>query len=179
MAKNKKLDVLGFTVTVRKDEYISLTDIAKSVNVERPGDLIARWLQNSKTLLFLETWEKLHNPNFDLEKMQAFRLNAVSLRFGVNSTKYIEETGAMGMTSKKGRYGGTFAHLDLAIAFAYWLEPSFQVYFIHEFNRMKKDELDSKTNTLKFSFDKMIDRANDLRIMAEMGKSTLDDGEEE
>lgn len=177
MANDKKLSVLGFTVTVRKDEYISLTDIAKSVNPERPGDLIARWLQNSKTLLFLETWEKLHNPDFDLAEMQTFRLNAVSLRFGVNSAKYIEETGAIGMTSKKGRYGGTFAHLDLAIAFAYWLEPSFQVYFLHEFNRMKKNELDSKTNTLKFSFDKMIDRANDMRIMAEMGKSIIEEEE--
>lgn len=179
MAKSKKLDVLGFTVTVRKDEYISLTDIAKSVNEERPGDLIARWLQNSKTLLFLETWEKLHNSDFEVAQMQNFRLNAVSLRFGVNATKYIKETSAIGITSKKGRYGGTFAHLDIAIAFAYWLEPSFQVYFIHEFNRMKKVELETKSNTLKLSFDKMIDRANDVRIMAEMGRSIVDTSEEE
>ncbi len=140
MAK-QRLDVKGLTIQVHPNDYISLTDIARSAEGRKPADLITKWLQNQKTLLFLETWESVHNPDFKVAQMGDFRLKAVSERFSVTPKKYIEETGAIGIESKAGRYGGTYAHIEIAIAFAYWMDPVFQVYFLKEFNRLKSQDL--------------------------------------
>jgi len=141
---NQKVKVKGIEIQVNAEEYISITDIAKSANPTKPADIIARWLQNQKTLLFLETWEQVHNPDFKLAQMGEFRLRAVSERFSVTPKKYIEETGAIGITSRAGRYGGTYAHIEIAVAFSYWLDPVFQVYFLKEFNRLKTQDVLNK-----------------------------------
>lgn len=139
MAK-KKLTVDGLEIRLDKDDYVSLTDIAKRSSDREPSSLIQGWLRNQNTLLFLDTWEQLHNPNFKPSQMAGFRLSATENRNAISAQKYIKKTEAIGITSQSGRYGGTFAHSDIALNFCYWLSPSFQVYFIKEFQRLKADE---------------------------------------
>ncbi len=137
MAK-KKIEVQGLEITINKDDYISLTDLAKKSDSEARF-IIRSWLKNSNTLEFLETWEILHNQNFKRDQMVTFRLDSQSNSKVVTPQKLIEKTNAIGIVSKSGRYGGTYAHSDIALNFAYWLSPSFQVYFIKEFQRLKKE----------------------------------------
>lgn len=139
MAK-KNLKVDGIDITVNKDGYISLTDLAKKNSKQEPRFLIQSWLRNASTLHFLDTWEQLSNENFNRSQMATFRIFAVENRNLVSAKRYIAETGAIGLISKAGRYGGTFAHSDIALNFCYWLSPSFQVYLIKEFQRLKADE---------------------------------------
>ena len=137
----QKIIVDGTAININKDGYISLTDIAKrSVTDAEPIIALRSWLKNSNTLLFLETWEKRKNDNFKLDRMVQFRMNAADNRNYATPKKYIEETGAIGIVSKSGRYGGTFAHSDIALNFCYWLSPEFQVYLMEEFQRLKADE---------------------------------------
>lgn len=139
MAK-QKLTVEGLTIAIDKDGYISLTDIAKQSDRDRPAEMIRRWIRNSSTITFLATWEKVHNGNFKVAQMNHFREFA-SINRNIVSTKiYIEQTGAIGIIAKSGRYGGTYAHSDIALNFCYWLSPEFQVYFLKEFQRLKNDE---------------------------------------
>ena len=129
MAK-KKITVQGLDITIletKESDFISITDIAKKTSEQEPKFLIRNWLQNSSTLEFLDVWESLHNDNFKGAEMSTFRLNAMSRTFSATVQKYIEQTGAIGIISKSGRYGGTWAHQDIAFNFAYWLSPSFQV----------------------------------------------------
>jgi len=137
----KKINVEGFKINVNAEGYISLTDLAKKTNPDSPATPIQRWLRNQSTLLFMETWEKVHNQNFNLDQMVQFRLYATENRNSITPKKYITQTNAMGLMSKSGRHGGgTFAHSDIAINFCYWLSPEFQVYFIQEFQRLKTEE---------------------------------------
>ncbi len=141
MAK-QKITVEGLSIALERVEgvdYVSLTDIAKQTE-RSPAESIRDWLRNSSTLLFLETWETLHNPNFKVGQMHQFRNDASDNRKTVSPQRYIEETGAIGIISKSGRYGGTLANSDIALNFCYWLSPSFQVYFIQEFQRLKEQE---------------------------------------
>jgi len=139
MAK-KKLKVDGIDIMVNKDGYISLTDLAKRNSKRVPKDLIRDWIKNQDTLEFLDVWEQVHNENFKGAQMNAFRLYAISNLNVVSPKKYIKETGAIGLISTAGRYGGTFAHSDIALNFCYWLSPTFQVYLIKEFQRLKAEE---------------------------------------
>lgn len=173
MKEKGKINVLGFPVSikqVKQDDYISLTDIAQSNEGRRAPDLIRDWLKNQKTLLFLETWETVHNPDFKVAQMRDFRLEATSERFNVSPKKYIETTNAIGLISKSGRYGaGTYGHIELALAFAYWLEPSFQVYFLQEFNRMKEVENQKLENTKRWVLEKALRDADSIRDIAQLG----------
>ena len=169
--KKKKLKVQGITINIDTEEYVSLTDIAKSSVGKKPADLISNWMQNQKTLVFLETWETVHNPDFKVVQMHDFRIKAVSERYIMSPKKYIEATNAIGMISNAGRYGGTFAHLEIALAFAYWLEPSFQVYFLKEFNRMKVAEAKLLDNTRNWVFEKVLRSAEELKVIAELGQN--------
>lgn len=140
--KNQTITVRGLEIVIERidsEDYISLTDIAKQTE-RKPADSIADWLRNSATLLFLQTWEFLHNENFKVGQMHDFRINASDNRKSISPQRYIEETNAIGLISKSGRYGGTFAHSDIATNFCNWLSPEFQVYFIKEFKRLKEDE---------------------------------------
>jgi hypothetical protein len=134
--------VLGLEIVVERfssEDYISLTDIAKQTP-RPPAESIRDWIRNSATLLFLQTWEYLHNPDFKLGQMHQFRNLAVDNRTVISPQSFVEQTGAIGISSKSGRYGGTFAHSDIATNFCNWLSPEFQVYFIKEFKRLKEDE---------------------------------------
>lgn len=139
MAK-QKMTVDGLQISIDNDNYVSLTDIARRSSDREPSSLIQGWLRNQNTLLFLETWERVHNINFKPSQMAGFRLSATQNRNAISPQRYIKETEAIGITSKSGRYGGTFAHSDIALNFCYWLSPEFQVYFIQEFQRLKNEE---------------------------------------
>jgi hypothetical protein len=136
------ITVLGLEIVIERfdsEDYISLTDIAKQTP-RPPSETIRDWIRNSATLLFLQTWEHLHNPDFKLVQMHQFRNLAVDNRTVISPQSFVEQTGAIGISSKSGRYGGTFAHSDIATNFCNWLSPEFQVYFIKEFKRLKEDE---------------------------------------
>ena len=113
MAK-KKIQVDGLTISIGKEGYISLTDIAKRSSKNKPKVTIQSWLKNSNTISFLATWEKVHNPNFKGHQMLSFREFAADNRNLINSKTFIAMTGAVGIISTPGRYGGTKAHSDIA-----------------------------------------------------------------
>lgn len=134
----------------------------------------------------MEAWEEVHNPNSNLPQMGEVRMRATgSESYDVSPKRYIEETGAIGIISKSGRHGGgTFAHIEIAIAFAYWLEPRFQVFFLKEFNRMKEKEAMILENTKAWALDKMLNDSLGVYRLAELAKDLhtrvdLGSGEEE
>ncbi len=176
MAKQTQIEVLGISIAIKENDFVSLTDIAKSQSKKPPKVLIASWLQNHKTLKFLEAWEELHNPDFKGQDFLTFRDTALDEKTYVTAKKYVEGTGAIGIVSKAGRYGGTFAHQDIATAFAYWLEPKFQVYMIKEFLRLKEQET-RETHT-DWALGKMVDLAQQIYLVGK-GTESLRLGEEE
>jgi len=127
MAK-KKITVDGTTIRINKDSYVSLTDIAKRSTDREPAQVIRGWLRNTNTINFLATWEEVHNSDFKPVQMDRFRKQASDNRKKISAQSFIEQTEAIGLTSKSGRYGGTFAHSDIALNFCYWLSPEFQFY---------------------------------------------------
>lgn len=124
-----------------ENEFISLTDIARYRNEDDPRFIIQNWMKNRHTIEFLAAWEELHNPNFKRLQMHTFR-NDVSLnRFVMTPEKWIKATNAKGIVSKRGRYGsGTYAHSDIAMSFATWISPEFQLYILKDYRRLKTDE---------------------------------------
>ena len=122
------------------DDYISLTDIAKAKNADRPDDLIRNWLRNRNTLELLGIWEQLHNPGFKPVEFDGIKKQAGLNSFTLTPKQWIQKTGAAGIISKAGRYGGTYAHIDLAFEFASWVSVEFKLYLIKEFQRLKEDE---------------------------------------
>jgi hypothetical protein len=141
--KNKKIDVQGREVvinTVNNEDYISITDIAKYKDEKRTDYIIQNWLRNRNTIEFLGIWEKLNNPNFNPIEFEGFRNQAGLNSFVLTSKKWIEATNAIGIVSKPGRYGGTYAHKDIAFEFASWVSVEFKLYLIKEFQRLKDQE---------------------------------------
>ncbi len=142
--RKNKLVVQGGEISYLKEfgeeEYISLTDIARQFNSENPSFLIINWVRNKDTIEFLGVWEKMNNANFNLIEFDKIKNEAGSNRFVISVGKWISHTGAKGIISKPGRYGGTFAHRDIAFGFGYWMSPAFQLYLIKEFQRLKEDE---------------------------------------
>lgn len=160
----KLLQVQGLTITIEQAEnadYISLTDIAKRGTENKPADTIANWLRNQNTLLYLETWEKVHNPDLNVVQMHDFRLRAADNRASVSPKSYIEATGAIGLKSRAGQLGGTFAHSDIALEFCSWLSPVFKVYFFKEFQRLKKAEFSAKN--LEWHVERITDLVDEAR----------------
>ncbi len=131
-------EVLFFTI--KDEDYISLTDIARYKNPDEPKDLIKNWLRSKSTIEFLGLWEKLHNPGFKGVEFDPFMYQAGSNSFVLSPSKWIETTGAIGLVSRSGRMGGTFAHHDIAFEFAAWVSPEFKLYLLKEFQRLKKEE---------------------------------------
>ena len=120
-----------------ENEYISLTDIAKYRNDNDPRFVIQNWMRNRNTVEFLAVWEELHNPDFNRVQFEAVRSEAGLNRFVMTPTKWIEQTNAIGIVSKAGRYGGgTYAHSDIAMAFATWISPEFQLYIMKDYRRL-------------------------------------------
>lgn len=134
----------GFSIQVYtedfKNDFISLTDIAKYKNVDDPRFVIQNWMRNRNTLEYLGLWEILNNPKFNRVQFDTFRNEAGLNRFTMTPQKWIESTGAIGVISKPGRYGGTFAHSDIAMEFASWISPEFKLYIIQDYKRLKNKE---------------------------------------
>jgi len=150
-------------ITVRLEErnqadYICITDIAKQSSEYKPAYTITNWLRNQKTLAYLATWEQVHNPDFKVVQMNDFRIKASDDRGKVNPQLYIETTNAIGIVSKSGRYGGTYAHSDIAFEFCSWLSPEFKVYLYKEFQRLKADE--ARREGLEWNLRREIAKAN-------------------
>ena len=145
MAKNKSINVKGTEVTLfseGENDFISLTDIAKHKDPAHTDSIIQNWLRNRNTIELLGFWESLHNPNFKPLEFEGFRKQAGLNSFVMTPKKWIETTGSIGIISKSGRYGGTFAHRDIAFEFASWISIEFKLYIIKEFQRLKEDEND-------------------------------------
>lgn len=122
-----------------ENEYISLTDIARYKS-DDPTAVIQNWMRNRDIIEFLGLWEKLHNPNFKPLEFEAFRNQAGTNAFTMSPKKWITATDAIGIVSKAGRYGGTYAHSDIAMSFATWISPEFHLYLIKDYRRLKTDE---------------------------------------
>ncbi len=143
--------------THNEEDYICLTDIAKYKNAEGSDDLIRNWLRNRNTIEFLGIWEHLNNPDFKPVEFDGFRKLAGLNSFTLTPKQWIEKTNAVGVVSKPGRYGGTFAHKDIAFEFASWISVEFKLYLIKEFQRLKADELkqlgwDIRRNLAKINY---------------------------
>lgn len=124
-----------------ESDFISLTDIARTKNSEDPRYVIQNWMKTRFTVEFLGIWEQIHNPDFNRVEFDAFRNEAGSNAFVLTPQKWIESTGAIGIVSKSGRYGGgTYAHKDIAFEFASWISAEFKLYLIKEFQRLKDEE---------------------------------------
>ena len=140
----EQISAKGFSIQVYtedfKNDYISLTDIAKYKNSDDPRFVIQNWWRNRNTLEFIGLWEALNNPNFNRVQFDTFRNEAGLNRFTMTPSKWIESTEAIGIVSKSGRYGGTYAHYDIAMEFASWLSPEFKLYIIQDYKRLKEDE---------------------------------------
>ena len=130
---------IGIYTTDFENEFISLTDIARYKSDE-PKDVIKNWMRSKDTIEFLGLWEQLHNSSFKGVEFDAFKNQAGSNAFTMSPSKWIDTTNAIGMVSKSGRYGGTFAHSDIAFEFASWVSPEFKLYIIKDYKRLKTEE---------------------------------------
>lgn len=128
--------------STNEDDYISLTDIASFKNHNEPKDVVKNWLRNRGTIEFLGLWEHINNPEFKGVEFDSFLFEAGSNSFTLSPTRWIEQTNAIGIVSKQGRGGGTFAHKDIAFEFASWVSAEFKLYLLKEFQRLKVDEND-------------------------------------
>jgi hypothetical protein len=145
MAKNKTINVQGREIALISDkvnDYISLTDMARYRDAERTNYIIQNWMRTRSAIEFCGLWEQLNNPDFKSIEFDAFKNESGSNSFALTPQKWIESTNAKGIVSKSGRYGGTFAHRDIAFEFATWISAEFKFYFIKEFQRLKADEND-------------------------------------
>lgn len=141
MAINKSINVKGTAITVvaQNDfDYLSLTDM--TVGFKEGSGLIGKWITNKNTLEYLGIWEKINNPNFNYPEFGVIEQEAGVNRFIMSVGQWAERTKAAGLLVKAGRYGGTYAHKDIAFHFAMWLSPEFQIYLINEFQRLKEEE---------------------------------------
>lgn len=145
MAKSNKIHVSGTEITVLKSnmsDFISITDIARYKDAEHTDSIIQNWMRNRNTIELLGFWEIIYNPDFKPLEFEGFRKQAGLNSFVMTPKKWIEATNATGIVSKSGRYGGTFAHKDIAFEFASWISIEFKLYVIKEFQRLKEDEND-------------------------------------
>ncbi len=145
MSKNRKstIDVQGAAITVlshKEEDLICLTDIARVKNADRSDDLVRNWLRNRNTVEFLGVWERLNNPDFNSVEFDGIKMLAGLNSFALTPKQWIEKTNAIGIVSHAGRYGGTYAHKDIAFEFASWISVEFKLYLIKEFQRLKEDE---------------------------------------
>lgn len=143
MAKGRTLQVNESIITVihqNETDYISLTDM--TATFKEGSGLIGKWITNKNTLEYLGVWEKINNPDFNYSEFGVIGQEAGTNRFMMSVGQWIDRTKAVGMFVKAGRYGGTYAHKDIAFHFAMWLSPEFQIYLVNEFQRLKDDEND-------------------------------------
>ena len=150
--------LIAVNISKDGDDYISLTDMAKFKDPESTGIVIANWLTTKYTIQFMGAWEQVHNPSFNVMEFHNIRNEAGSNGFILSSSRWIKRTMAIGLRSASGRYGGTFAHKDIAFEFATWLSPVFKLYLIKEFQRLKVEE--NERLTLGWDAKRMLTKIN-------------------
>lgn len=160
---------IGIYTTDYENEFISITDIAKYKS-DAPNDVIKNWMRNRETLEFLGLWESLHNPDFKPVEFDGFRSEAGLHAFTMSPTKWIESVNAIGIVSKAGRYGGTYAHSDIALEFASWISAEFKLYIMKDYQRLKKDE--NSRLSLNWNLNREIAKLN-YRIHTDAIKDNL------
>ncbi|NMC85486.1 MAG: KilA-N domain-containing protein [Anaerolineaceae bacterium] len=176
-----RIEVKGIQVSIMNDQahdYISLTDIARFKNSAHSDDLIRNWLRNRNTIEFLGIWEQLNNPGFNPVEFDGFRKLAGLNSFTLTPSQWIEKTHAIGIISKPGRYGGTYAHQDIAFEFASWVSVEFKLYLIKEFQRLKEEEYqqigwDIKRNLARINYRIQTDAVQKNLIPPELSKSQI------
>ncbi len=174
-----KINVLSKEITVQSRnemDYISLTDIARYKESYQTDDVIRNWLRNRNTIEFLGIWEHLNNPDFKPVEFDGFRMQAGLNSFALTPKQWIEKTGAIGIISRPGRYGGTYAHKDIAFEFASWISVEFKLYLIKEFQRLMEEEQkqlgwDIKRNLAKINYRIHTDAIKEHLIPPELSKS--------
>ncbi|WP_341903741.1 KilA-N domain-containing protein [Fluviicola taffensis] len=161
MAKNQTIEVQGTPIAIYKgdsEDYISLTDIARYKDTANTDDIIKNWLRNRNTIELLGFWEQMYNPNFKPVEFDGFKKQAGLNSFVLTPKRWIETTNAIGIISKSGRYGGTFAHKDIAFEFASWVSIEFKLYIIKEFQRLKEEE--SNRLQIEWSIQRTLAKVN-------------------
>jgi hypothetical protein len=173
MKKSKRsiIEVQGTSISILSQpggDYISLTDMVR--NFDGAGALIEQWLKNKDTVLFLGVWERINNPSFNSLEFEGIRNEAGRNSFFLSAKKWVDLTGAKGLIASAGRYGGTYAHKDIAFEFGSWLSPEFKLYLIKEFQRLK----DSESNRLRveWNLQRTLAKVN-YRIHTDAIKETL------
>ena len=156
---NRTITVQDSVVTISThldQDFISLTDMVR--NFDGGSALIEQWLKNKDTVLFLGVWEQLNNPGFNSPEFEGIKNEAGRNSFFLSAKKWIAATGAIGLYAKAGRYGGTYAHKDIAFEFGSWLSPEFKLYLIKEFQRLKEEE--ARATSLEWSFQRTLAKVN-------------------
>ncbi|HBO97211.1 MAG TPA: DNA-binding protein [Candidatus Omnitrophica bacterium] len=154
-----KFKVLGAEISYYQhndEDYISLTDMVK--NIENGLALIEKWLRNKNTIEFLGIWEEINNPDFNSPEFEGIKNQAGLNRFILSVKQWTEKTNSKGIMAKAGRYGGTYAHKDIAFEFASWISPKFKLYLIKEFQRLKSDE--NNRLKLEWNFQRTLAKVN-------------------
>ncbi|KKG15095.1 DNA-binding protein [Methanosarcina sp. 2.H.T.1A.6] len=160
-AKSTSIEVRGTAISIVSQEdadYICLTDIARYKNPDHTDDLIRNWIRNRNTVEFLGMWEQLNNPDFNPVEFDGIRMQAGLNSFTLTPKQWIEKTGAVGIISKTGRYGGTYAHKDIAFEFASWISVEFKLYLIKEFQRLKEEE--NRRLSLAWNLNRTLSKLN-------------------
>lgn len=171
MAKKIKIENLEIVFfSKEKEEYISLTDMARFKDANRTNYIIQNWMRTRNTIEFIGLWEQLSNPDFKSIEFDAFKNEAGANSFTLTPQKWIEATNAIGIISKSGRYGGTFAHRDIAFEFASWLSPTFKLYLIKEFQRLKEEE--NQRLSLEWNLNRTLAKVN-YRIQTDAIKENI------
>jgi len=169
-----KISAKGTEITVlskgTEDDFISLTDIAKYKNPDDPFIVINNWMRLRNTIEYLGIWEQLNNPDFNPIEFDRFLHEAGANAFTLSPQKWVTATGAVGITSKSGRYGGTFAHKDIAFKFAAWISAEFELYIIKDYQRLKSDE--SSRISLEWNVTRILSKVN-YRIHTDAIKQNL------
>ena len=146
-------------IRINNEDYISLTDLARYKNPEEPGEVIIKWMSNKSTFDFYSLWEELFNSDFKVAEFRHFKNDSATQSFTMSPSRWIKLTSAKGFISKRGKYdGGTFAHPDIALEFASWLDPAFKIYLIKEFKRLKYNE--SYQEKIEWSVRRSLSKTN-------------------
>jgi len=163
--KYNKITVLENNITITPDDFISLTDMLKS----KDGDFfISDWLRNRNTVEYIGIWERIHNPDFNYGEYATIRNQAGLNSYKISVKEWVAKTNAIGLTAKAGRYGGTYAHKDIAFEFGMWISAEFKIYLIKEFQRLK----DNETKNLDWSIKRSLTKIN-YRIHTDAIKKNL------
>jgi len=176
-----KINVLDKEITLYtrdNEDYICITDIAKYKNAQTTGLIISHWLSTRFTVEFMGIWEKIHNPDFNVTEFSNIKNESGSNGFVLTVKQWVQKTRAIGITSKPGRYGGTYAHKDIAFEFASWVSVEFKLYLIKEFQRLKESEQkqlgwDIKRNLTKINYRIHTDAIKNNLLPPELSKNQI------